>query len=538
MNNRIKTTGERKEKFRTTSDYEVRELYTPIDLDGWDYPSKLESPGEYPFTRGVYPSMYRGRIWTFREYAGFGTAEEANQRFRYLLDNGQKGLSSAQDLPTQMGYDSDHPRVIGEVGRLGVALSSVVDMETLYQGIPLNEVTVSYTINATAAIILAMHLVAAERQGVKWTDCGGTIQNDILKEYVARGTYIYPPRGAMRLITDIFSFCTQEVPKWNTISVSGYHMREAGSTAAQELGFTLAHGIAYVNAALQVGLEIDKFAPRLSFFFTVHNNFFEEIAKLRAARRLWARIMKDRFDAKDPRSMMLRMQVNTGGSTLTAQQPDNNVVRVTLQALMCVLGGVQSLHTCSKDEALALPTEEAVQLALRTQQIIAYESGVADTVDPLGGSYFIESLTDTIERQAEEYINRIDQLGGAIKAIEAGYQQREIAEAAYRYQRAVEAKEIVIVGVNEFKKEEDSSLATLKIDPTIETKQKARLAKVRSERSQAEAMRLVAEVEKAAKEEKNLMPYIVAAVRAHATLGEISDALRKVFGEYQPKTVL
>ena len=526
------------EERRTSSGCVVQEVYTPDNLHYWDHSSKLGLPGEYPFTRGVHPSMYRERIWTFREYAGFGTAEEANERFRFLLDHGQKGLSSAQDLPTQMGYDSDHPRAAGEVGRLGVALSSVADMETLYRRIPLNEVTVSYTINATAVIILAMHLVAAERQGVRWANCAGTIQNDILKEYVARGTYIYPPQGAMRLITDIFSFCAREVPRWNTISISGYHMREAGSTATQELGFTLAHGIAYVDAALKADLEVDQFAPKLSFFFTVHSNFFEEIAKLRAARRLWARIMKDRFGAKNPKSMMLRMQVNTGGSTLTAQQPDNNVARVTLQALMCVLGGVQSLHTCSKDEALALPTEESVQLALRTQQIIAYESGVADTVDPLGGSYFVESLTDSIESQAQEYIDRIDQLGGAVRAIELGYQQREIAEASYYHQKAVDAGETIVVGVNAFKGREDTPLSTLKIDPTIEEKQKAGLARVRSERNQAEAIRLIAEVERAAREGNNLMLPTIYAVRAYVTLGEISDVFRRVFGEYQPQTVL
>ena len=477
--------------------------------------------------------MYRGRFWTMRQYAGFGTAEESNARYRYLLDQGQTGLSVAFDLPTQMGRDSDHQLAAGEVGRAGVAIDSLADMETLLNGIPLDKVSTSMTINSTAAILLALYLVVAEKQGVAWDKVNGTIQNDLLKEYIARGTYIYPPSPSLRIITDIFAFCADQVPNWNTISISGYHIREAGSTAAQEIAFTLADGIAYVDAALSVGLDVDRFASRLSFFFNVHNNIFEEVAKFRAARRLWAKIMKERFGSKNPRSWMLRTHAQTAGSTLTAQQPDNNIIRVTLQALAGVLGGTNSLHTNSKDEALALPTEDAVRIALRTQQVIAYESGVADTIDPLAGSYYVESLTDELEAQAVEYIEHIDELGGAVKAIEAGYQQREIHDAAFRAQRAVEDKQQVIVGVNDFTVEEAPGNELLKIDLRLEQRQKEKLAAVRAERNQAAAQAALERVEATARDGGNLMPVLVDAVRAYASLGEISDRLRKVFGEYQ-----
>jgi len=525
---------ERRARFETTSGIEIRRLYTPEDRQEEDYLSQIGFPGAYPFTRGVQPTMYRGRLWTMRQYAGFGTAEESNRRYRYLLQQGQTGLSVAFDLPTQMGYDSDHPRAAGEVGRVGVAIDSIVDMEILFRDIPLDRVSTSMTINATAAILLALYLVIAERQNVPWTKVSGTIQNDILKEYIARGTYIYPPEGSMRIITDIFAFCTKEVPNWNTISISGYHIREAGSTAAQEIAFTLANGIAYVEAALRAGLDVDSFAARLSFFFNVHNNFFEEIAKFRAARRLWARIMKERFGAKDPRSMMLRTHAQTAGSSLTAQQPDNNIVRVTLQALAAVLGGTQSLHTNSRDEALALPTEESVRIALRTQQIIAYESGVADTIDPLAGSYFVESLTDALEREAMAYIEAIDRAGGAVRAIEQGYQQREIHNAAYRYQQAIEKKETIIVGVNEFRLDEEPTPEILRLDPALEAAQKKRVAEVRANRNQGAVRAALERIQQAARGTENLMPPILDAVRAHATLGEIADALRAVFGEYRP----
>src|SRR5208337_3892937 len=475
--------GERRERFVTSSGIEAKRLYGPDDLDGADYLKDLGFPGQYPFTRGVQPTMYRGRLWTMRQYAGFGTAEESNRRYRYLFERGQTGLSVAFDLPTQMGRDADHPLAHGEVGRVGVSICSIADMETLLDGLPLDEISTSMTINATASILLALYLVVAERRGVGWDKVNGTIQNDVLKEYVARGTYIYPPRGSMRIITDIFSFATKEVPNWNTISISGYHIREAGSTAAQELAFTIADGIAYVDAALKVGLQIDAFASRLSFFFNVHNNFFEEVAKFRAARRLWAKIMKERFGAKDERSMMMRFHAQTAGSTLTAQQVENNVVRVTMQALAAVLGGAQSLHTNSKDEALALPTESSVLLALRTQQLIAHESEVTDTVDPLGGSYYLESLTSEIERKALEYLSKIDDLGGAVAAIERGYMQREIQNAAFVYQRQIETKERIIVGVNEFTSGDAPPGDILKVNPAIEQKQQARLARVRAERN-------------------------------------------------------
>ena len=529
---------ERKKHFETTSGIEIKRVYTSEDTATLDYQKSLDFPGQYPFTRGVQPTMYRGRFWTMRQYAGFGTAEESNKRYRYLLEQGQTGLSVAFDLPTQMGRDSDHVLAAGEVGRAGVAIDSLADMETLLSGIPLDKVSTSMTINATASILLALYLAVTEKQGVTWDKVNGTIQNDLLKEYMARGTYIYPPTPSLRVITDIFAFCADHVPNWNTISISGYHIREAGSTAAQEIAFTLADGIAYVDAAVSAGLDVDKFASRLSFFFNVHNNFFEEIAKFRAARRLWARIMKERFKAKDPRSWMLRTHAQTAGSSLTAQQPDNNIMRVTIQALAAVLGGTNSLHTNSKDEALALPTEDAVRIALRTQQVIAYESGVADTIDPMAGSYFVESLTDQLEAKAIEYIERIDKLGGAVKGIEAGYQQREIHEAAFRYQQAVESKEQVIVGVNDLTVEEDNHGELLKVDQALEEQQKKKLAAVRAERNQTAAKTAIDKVEATARNGGNLMPVIIDAVRVYATLGEISDAMRKVFGEYRAPSFL
>src|SRR3984893_4187776 len=530
----LKRGGERREHFTTSSGIEIEREYDPTDLNGIDYLHDLGFAGEYPFTRGVQPTMYRGRLWTMRQYAGFGNAEESNRRYRYLFEHGQTGLSVAFDLPTQMGRDADHILVRGEVGRVGVSICALHDMETLLDQLPLDKISTSMTINATASILLALYLVAAERRGVGWDKLNGTIQNDVLKEYVARGTYIYPPRGSMRIITDIFAFATKEVPNWNTISISGYHIREAGSTAAQELAFTLADGIAYVEAALKAGLKIDAFASRLSFFFNVHNNFFEEIAKFRAARRLWARIMKDRFAAADERSMMLRFHAQTAGSTLTAQQVDNNVVRVTLQALAAVLGGAQSLHPNARDEALALPTEHSVLLALRTQQLIAHESGVADTIDPLGGSYYVERLNTQLEKKAVEYLSKIDCCGGAGGAIERGYMQREIQNAAFIYQREIETKQRIIVGVNQFTGGGEPPGEILRVKPELEAKQKAGVARVRAERNAEAAKKALSSVESAARDGDNLMPPIVDAVRGWCTLGEISDAMRKVFGEYSP----
>ncbi len=528
---------ERREQFSTTSDIPIQRCYTPEDV-GDDYMADDGFPGQLPFTRGVQPTMYRGRLWTMRQYAGFGTAEESNERYRYLLDQGQTGLSVAFDLPTQMGRDSDHALAAGEVGRVGVAIDSLADMETLLAQIPLDKVTTSMTINATASVLLALYLAVADKQNVPWSKVGGTIQNDVLKEYMARGTYIYPPAGSMRIITDIFAFCAKEVPTWNTISISGYHIREAGSTAAQEIAFTLSDGIAYVESAIKAGLDVDNFARRLSFFFNVHNNFFEEVAKFRAARRLWAKIMKDRFGAADPRSMMLRTHAQTAGSSLAAQQIDNNVVRVTMQALAAVLGGTQSLHTNGRDEALALPTEESARLALRTQQVIAHESGVADTVDPLGGSYFIESLTDQLEAKAVEYLDKIDSIGGAVKGIESGYQQREIHNAAYAYQKAIEQRKQIIVGVNEFVQSDEQPPDVLKIDPALEERQRAKVAKVRAERSEEATQKALSAVTQAAKDGTNVMPHVLGAVRTYATIGEVSDAMREVFGEYQPSVTL
>ncbi len=534
----LKRGPERRERFATGSGIEVKREYDPDDLEGFDYLTDLGFPGEFPFTRGVQPTMYRGRLWTMRQYAGFGDAEESNRRYRYLFANGQTGLSVAFDLPTQMGRDADHPLARGEVGRVGVAIGSLADMETLLAELPLDRISTSMTINATASILLALYLVVAERRSIAWNKLTGTIQNDLLKEYIARGTYIYPPRESMRIITDIFEFASREVPNWNTISISGYHIREAGSTAAQELAFTLADGIAYVEAAVKAGLRVDDFASRLSFFFNVHNNFFEEVAKFRAARRLWARIMKERFKAKDERSMMMRFHAQTAGSTLTAQQVDNNVVRVTLQALAAVLGGAQSLHTNSRDEALALPTEGSALLALRTQQVIAYESDVTDTVDPLAGSYYVETLTREIEGKALEFIGKIDDFGGAVAAIERGYMQREINNSAFLYQREIEKKDRIIVGVNDFTSDHDHPGDILKVNPATEEKQRARLARIRAERNQAAAQQALARVESSARDGSNLMPSIIDAVRNFATLGEIADAMRRVFGEYKPANQL
>ncbi len=533
----LRKSPERKPEFRTSSGIPVPRFLLPEDPDP-DYLDKLGFPGEYPYTRGVYPTMYRGRLWTMRQYAGFGTAEETNQRFHYLLKAGQTGLSVAFDLPTQLGYDADHPLATGEVGRVGVSVSSIEDMARLFRGIPLDKVSTSMTINAPAAVIWAMYIAVAQEQGVDPAKLRGTIQNDILKEYTARGTYIFAPRPSMRLITDTFRYAARHVPKWNPISISGYHIREAGATAVQEVAFTFANGIAYVEAALAAGLDVDAFAPRLSFFFNAHNNFFEEIAKFRAARRLWARIMRERFAARDPRSWRLRFHTQTAGSTLTAQQPENNIVRVTLQALAAVLGGTQSLHTNSMDEALWLPTEKSARIALRTQQIIAYESGVADTVDPLAGSYFVEYLTDEIERRAEAYLQRIDELGGALSAIERGYIQREIQEAAYAYQQAVEQGEQIIVGVNAFQIEEDTrDLEALVVDPAIEEEQRRRLAALRAQRDTQAVHEILARIEAAARRsDEPLMPLFVEAVRRRATLGEIIGVLREVWGEYRPPT--
>ncbi|ABY93135.1 methylmalonyl-CoA mutase [Thermoanaerobacter sp. X514] len=529
----ISKAPERYEKFYTGSNLEVDRLYTPLDAQENDYIKDLGFPGEYPFTRGIQPTMYRGRLWTMRQYAGFGTAEESNERYKFLLSQGQTGLSVAFDLPTQIGYDSDHPMAQGEVGKVGVAIDSLKDMEILFDGIPLDQVSTSMTINAPAAILLAMYIAVAEKQGVSPEKLSGTIQNDILKEYVARGTYIFPPEPSMKLITDIFEFCSRNVPKWNTISISGYHIREAGATAVQEVAFTLANGIAYVEAAIKAGLDVDDFAPRLSFFFNAHNDLLEEVAKFRAARRLWAKIMKERFKAKNPRSMMLRFHTQTAGSTLTAQQPDNNIVRVAIQALAAVLGGTQSLHTNSRDEALALPTEESVRIALRTQQIIAYESGVTETVDPLAGSYYVEHLTNLIEQKAMEYIQKIDELGGAPKAIEKGYIQQEIQDSAYRYQQEIESGRRIVVGVNKFQIEEEPPKNLLKVNPEVEKIQRKKLEVLRATRDNIAVKSALEELSCKAKTSENLMPSIINCVKVYATLGEISDTLRGVFGEYK-----
>jgi methylmalonyl-CoA mutase N-terminal domain/subunit len=529
---------ERREKFATPSGLPLERLYTQESLAGWDPEGALGYPGEFPYTRGIYPSMYRGRLWTTRQYAGFGSAAESNQRYRYLLSKGQSGLSVAFDLPTQIGMDSDHPLALGEVGKVGVAIDSLEDMERLFEGIPLEKVSTSMTINSTAAILLALYVAVAKKQGANLTKLSGTVQNDILKEYIARGTYIYPVRPAMRIVTDIFAWCRDSLPKWNTISISGYHIREAGSTAVQEVAFTLADAIAYVQAALDAGLDIDDFAPQLSFFFNAHNDLLEEIAKYRAARRLWARIMRQRFQARDARSLLLRFHAQTAGSSLTAQQPENNIVRVAIQALAAVLGGCQSLHTNSMDEALALPTEDAALIALRTQQIIANETGVANTIDPVAGSYTIEHLTNEIESRALAYIEKIDSLGGMLRAIESGFVQTEIQKAAYEYQRAVETKEQVVVGVNDFVAEEERGIPTLRIDPQIEHEQIQRLQALRARRDAKKMQGAIIELERRATTKENLLPAILAAVEVYATVGEISDALRRAFGEYQESVVI
>jgi methylmalonyl-CoA mutase N-terminal domain/subunit len=518
----------------TDSGIEIRPLYGPEDLAGFDPQRDLGRPGEPPFTRGVYPSMYRGRLWTMRQYAGMATAQETNRRFRYLLDHGQTGLSVAFDLPTQMGYDSDHPRAEGEVGRTGVAIDSVEDMKVLLDGIPLDQVTTSMTINATAAILLLLYELVAEEQGVPADAIGGTVQNDILKEYAARGTYIYPPQPSMRLVTDLFAYCRERIPRWNTISISGYHMREAGSSAVQEVAFTLANAIAYVEAALAAGLAVDEFAPRLSFFFACHMNFFEEVAKFRAARRMWWRIMTERFGAKDPRSVMLRFHTQTGGATLTAQQPENNIVRTALEAMSAVLGGTQSLHTNSFDEALSLPSERAAKIALRTQQVIAHESGVVNTADPLAGSYFVESLTDEIEARAGQYLEKIDGMGGSVAAIEAGWIQDEIHESAFRIQQGVESGERVVVGVNRYVEEREEPVELQRLDEDLVRRQIDRLRTLRSERDNAGVDRALKDVGETAGATGNLLPSMREALRLRATLGEVSDALRHVFGEHRP----
>jgi methylmalonyl-CoA mutase, N-terminal domain len=527
---------ERQAQFQTLSGIPTPRVLTPPEADPDQYAANLGFPGEYPYTRGVQPTMYRGRLWTMRQYAGYASAEESNARYRYLLDQGQTGLSVAFDLPTQIGYDADDLIATGEVGKVGVSISTLEDMEILFRAIPLDKVSTSMTINAPAAILLAMYIAVAKKQGVETRKLRGTIQNDILKEYIARGTYIFPPAPSMRLITDIFKYCQAEVPRWNTISISGYHIREAGSTAVQEVAFTLADGIAYVQAAIEVGLDVDSFAAQLSFFFNAHNNFIEEVAKYRAARRLWAKIMKERFGAKNPKSWKLRFHTQTAGSTLTAQQPENNVVRVTMQALAAVLGGTQSLHTNSMDEALWLPTENAVRVALRTQQIIAHESGVADSIDPLAGSYWVEELTDEIERQAEDYIQKIDDLGGALPAIERGYIQGEIQEAAYQYQQAVERGEQVVVGVNQFQMEEKIDLDKLKVDPAIEENQRQRLADIRARRDAAKVSELRTQLDTAARGNENLLPLILECVENEVTLGEICNIFRGVWGEYRAES--
>ncbi|NQW22329.1 MAG: methylmalonyl-CoA mutase family protein [SAR202 cluster bacterium] len=531
----VKKFPERREKFQTDSGLDIDPLYTPDDLppEDLDYNKDLGYPGEFPYTRGVQPNTYRGRVWTMRQYSGYGTAADTNQRYRYLLDQGQTGLSVAFDLPTQIGYDSDHRLANGEVGKVGVPICSLADMETLFDGIPMDKVSTSMTINATASIMLCFYIAAAKKQGVSQEQISGTVQNDILKEYIARGTYAYPPRPSMRLVVDVFKYCAENVPKWNTISISGYHIREAGATAAQELAFTLADGFAYVEAACERGLDVDSFAPRLSFFFNAHSDFFEEIAKFRAARRIWARVMREKYGAKNPRSWWMRFHTQTAGCSLSAQQPENNVVRTAIEALAAVLGGTQSLHTNSMDEALALPSEKAVTIALRTQQIIAHESGVTNTVDPLAGSYFVEALTDRLEAEVHEYFRKIEALGGVIPAIEVGFFQREIAEAAFRYQQEIDSGRRVIVGVNRYAAKDPLTIPLLEIDAEGERRQIERLRRVRAERDDGAMQRTLARLRDAARGDGNLMYPILEAVKAYATLGEICDVFREVFGEYQ-----
>ena len=530
--------AERKSRFTTLSGLPVERLYSEQSLPGWDPEEALGYPGEFPYTRGIYPTMYRGRFWTMRQYAGFGSAAESNKRYRYLLGKGQAGLSVAFDLPTQIGMDSDHSLALGEVGKVGVAIDSLEDMELLFDQIPLEKVSTSMTINSTAAILLCLYVAVAKKQGANLKKISGTTQNDILKEYIARGTYIYPVQHAMRIVTDIFGWCRDSLPKWNTISISGYHIREAGSTAVQEVAFTLADGIAYVEAALRAGLAIDEFAPQLSFFFNAHNDLLEEVAKFRAARRLWAKIVRDRFQAKDERSLLMRFHAQTAGSSLTAQQPENNIVRVAIQALAAVLGGCQSLHTNSMDEALSLPTEEAALIALRTQQIIANETGVANAIDPVAGSYAIEALTNQIEARAQEYLAKIDAMGGMIKAIESGFVQTEIQRAAYDFQRSVETKEQIVVGMNDFVASEEPGIPTMRIDAEIERSQVQRLQALRAKRDSAKSRVALTELERRARTTENLLPAILAAVEAYATVGEISDTLRRVYGEYQESVVI
>ena len=534
----LKRGSERAEQFETLSGVPVDTLYTSEDVPNFDYGRDLGYPGEYPYTRGVQPNMYRGRLWTMRQYSGYASPEESNRRYKYLLEHGQTGLSVAFDLPTQIGYDSDHAMARGEVGKVGVPICHVKDMELLFDSIPLQDVTTSMTINATASVLLAFYVAVAKKQGADLTKLGGTIQNDILKEYVARGTYIFPPRPSMRLITDVFAWCSKSLPSWNTISISGYHMREAGCTAAQELAFTFAHAISYVQAALDAGLNIDDFGPRLSFFFVCHNDLFEEVAKFRAARRMWAKIMREKFKAKNQRSWMLRYHVQTAGVSLTAQQPDNNIVRATVQSLAAILGGTQSLHTCSMDEALALPTEEAVQLSLRTQQILAYESGVTETVDPLGGSYYVENLTNTLEEDAFRYIKKIESLGGGVRAIETGYTQKEIQDAAYKFQREVESGKRVIVGVNKFTSQQPPIKGLFRIDPEATRRQVARLQDVRRSRNQTKTKQALADLDRVAHGTENTMPAFLECVESYATIGEICDVLRKAWGEYKEQLVV
>lgn len=533
LSNSLKSLPESKDSFTSLSGISVDRLYLPQDSERGAYQRRIGFPGEQPFTRGVYPTMYRSRLWTMRQYAGFGSAEESNKRYKYLLDQGQTGLSVAFDLPTQMGYDSDHNMAAGEVGKVGVAISSLKDMETLFDGIPLDKVSTSMTINSTAMILLAMYVAAGEKQGIDRSKLRGTIQNDILKEYVARGTYIFHPEPSMRLVADTIEYCSKEMKNWNSISISGYHIREAGSTAIQEVAFTLANAIAYVEAVVSRNLDVDEFAPRLTFFFCAHNDLLEEVSKFRAARRLWARIMKERFGAKRSRSMMLRFHTQTSGVSLTAQQPENNAIRVAVQALAAVLGGTQSLHTNSMDEALALPSENAATVALRTQQILAHESGVANTIDPLAGSYFVESLTDEIEKRAMEYVGKIDEMGGMAKAIEKGYVQQEIADSAYRYQKDIETKSRVVVGVNEFRTQDTRHMDILKVDPEVEKKQKSRLAKLKKERDGVKVAKSLEDLRKETKKDTNLTPYVLECAQNLATLGEISDVFRDVFGRYE-----
>ncbi|CEI73026.1 MULTISPECIES: acyl-CoA mutase large subunit family protein [Romboutsia] len=537
VNKSLSKFSERKEIFTFDTGEEVKRLYTPIDVN-MDYEKDLGYPGQYPFTRGVQPTMYRSKFWTMRMYAGFATAEESNKRYKYLIEQGSMGLSVAFDLPTQMGYDSDDDISEGEVGKVGVCIDSLADMEILFDSIPLDKVSTSMTINAPASVLLAMYIAVAKKQGVSANKLRGTIQNDILKEYVARGTYIFPVKPSMRLITDIFEYCSKEVPKWNTISISGYHIREAGANAVQEVAFTLADGIAYVNSAIEAGLNVDDFAPRLSFFFNAHNNLLEEVAKFRAARRLWAKIMKERFNAQNPKSWSLKFHTQTAGCTLTAQQPENNIVRVAIQTLAAVLGGTQSLHTNSKDEALALPTEDSVRVALRTQQIVANESGVADSIDPLAGSYYVESLTNNIEQKALELINKIDNLGGAPQAIEKGFIQQEIMDSAYRYQKEIENNERIIVGVNKFQIEEEAPKGLLKVDPMVGERQKEKIRKLKESRDNEKVQKNLEALRKACNSNENIMPYILDAVESYATLGEICKVMRAEFGEYKQTVMI